>query len=213
MILVTAQKLDHTVEDHTSHHTTFLLSASSTLRCVSALVADSAAKQIQLFAMQNVSPPSKLELLPLSRSCSECPHAPCWACESSLVWNVCPDSHARVELLSRFAYDFACFACRRFLLSFFGMLRFVDCVCFWSFVRFSLGLTIFDCPRALCSYSNRFDMLSPESIQTSGKPCPSGIHSSLSTTTSTFDVFDFASSTSARVLPVLMWYLPLFLFF
>ena len=26
MILVTAQKLDHTVEDHTSHHATFLLS-------------------------------------------------------------------------------------------------------------------------------------------------------------------------------------------
>ena len=66
---------------------------------------------------------------------------------------------------------------------------------FWSFVRFSLGLTIFDCPLALSSYSSQLDMLSPESIQTSGKPCPSGTHSTLSTTTSTLDVFDFASST------------------
>ena len=64
----------------------------------------------------------------------------------------------RVELLSRFAYDFARFACRRFLLSFFGMLRFVDCVCFWSFVRFSFVLTIFDCQRALCSFSSQLDI-------------------------------------------------------
>ena len=108
----------------------------------------------------------------------------------------------RVELLSRFAYDLACFACRRFVLSFFGMLRFVDCVCFWSFVRFSLALTIFDCQLALSSFSSQLDMLSPESIQTSGKPCPSGTHSTLSTTTSTLDVFDFATSTRTIRTPV-----------
>ena len=45
-------------------------------------------------------------------------------------------------------------------------------------------------------------MLSPESIQTSGKSCPSGIHSTLSTTTSTLDVFDFASSTRTIRTPV-----------
>ena len=45
-------------------------------------------------------------------------------------------------------------------------------------------------------------MLSPESIQTSGEPCPSGTHSTLSTTTSTLDVFDFASSTRTIRTPV-----------
>ena len=108
----------------------------------------------------------------------------------------------RVELLSRFAYDFARFACRRFLLSFFGMLRFVDCVRFWSFVRFIPSLTNLRQPRALCSFSSQLDMLSPESIQTSGEPCPSGTHSTLSTTTSTLDVFDFASSTRTIRTPV-----------
>ena len=75
---------------------------------------------------------------------------------------------ACLERLSRFARQsgtlvqirirlFACFACRCFLLSFFGMFWFVDCVCFWSFVRFILSLTIFNSPRALCSYSSRLD--------------------------------------------------------